>query len=266
MLVAIGRRYHVVDAMSIPHENLAAKIFARAADTGRLDAPALRQGDRVWTYRQLHDEVARVSTVLATMRVGAGNRVAVYMPDCMEAAAAILGIIYRGAIAVPVSELGRAIDIRDVLNDCGAHVVVTDKSLEPNIDAIRAEVSGLSEVLVVGGAAGNEHDFGAMVRGAAPATEAARVAADDLAFVFYSAGRQRCDGGRAANSPWGCTLPQDASSELRVVCPSAPGPSGRGPGVFNRTCVHVVRLERWSLVSASRRRGSDLPRRAAPQQ
>lgn len=174
--------------MAIPHDNLAANIIDHALGAGRAESIALRDAERQWTYAQLADQIARVATAFKTIRVQRGDRVAIYMPDSLEAASAILGAMFYGAVAVPISELGRANEIRDILNDCGAVAAVAHSDLNPTIDEIRGEVETLREVLVVGARGPGERDFASMVRGSAPAAEPAIVEPGDTAFILYSAG------------------------------------------------------------------------------
>ena len=103
-------------------------------------------------------------------------------------AAAILGAIYAGTVAVPLSELERPLQLRDYLNDCGAAAVVVDETLEPVVDEIRGQVPALREVLTTGNRSPGERDFHALVRGSAPASTAVSVDPNDLAFILYSAG------------------------------------------------------------------------------
>jgi benzoate-CoA ligase family protein len=168
--------------------NLPRRIFERAREKGWSDRVALREPAREWSYERLEDQVRRVHTALRSLRVSRGDRVAVFMPDTLEAAAAILGVIHMGAIAVPLSELCTAMDIRDYVTDCGAVAAVVHASLEPTVDEIRTEVPTLREVIVVGSAKSGERDFLSLVRGAAPAAESADVELKDTAMVLYSAG------------------------------------------------------------------------------
>src|SRR5262249_57997792 len=85
---------------------------------------AVREPQRAWTYDELADCVARFGAALADLGVKRGDRVAVLMPDGLEAAAAILGAIWIGAVAVPLSELNRPNDVRAFVRDAGALLVV----------------------------------------------------------------------------------------------------------------------------------------------
>jgi benzoate-CoA ligase family protein len=168
---------------------LAAALLDGAVDAGWGDRVALREGPRTLTYAQLRDLVARASTALKALRVVRGDRVAILMPDTVEAAVAILGAIYHGAIAVPLSELGRANDVRDVLNDSGAAAVIVHTSLRPGIEEIRGEVPTLREIIVVGERGPGERDFASLLRGAAAAAGPAEVHGDSsTAVLLYSAG------------------------------------------------------------------------------
>ncbi len=168
--------------------NLPRRIFERARAQGWTERVAVREPDREWTYAQLEDQVRRVDSALRTLRVNAGDRVAVFMPDSLEAAASILGSVHMGAVAVPLSELCTANDIRDYVTDCGAIAAIVHSSLEPTIDEIRGEVETLQEVMVVGSANPGERDFLSLIRGVAPAPESADVTLEDTAMVLYSAG------------------------------------------------------------------------------
>ena len=174
--------------MSSPTHNLAGNLIDGALKRGLGDHIALRAGDRAWTYDELADKVRRLATGLKTLRVGKGDRVAIFMPDTLEAALSILATIYAGAIAVPLSELARANDVRDRLLNCGASVAVVDASLEPTLDEVRTEVPGLREVLVVGASGPGERDFASLIRGTSPAGSAVEVDPQDPALILYSAG------------------------------------------------------------------------------
>lgn len=174
--------------MSVGSANLAARIFAAAAERGWDERVALREPNRHWTYVQLEDQARRVATALATLRIQPGERVAVFMPDSLEMAASLLGVIYAGAVAVPLSELATANDVRDYCTDSGAIAAIVSSHLEPALDEIRTEVPQLREVLCVGPSSPGERDFFALVRGASPAAAPADTPGETHAMILYSAG------------------------------------------------------------------------------
>jgi benzoate-CoA ligase family protein len=152
------------------------------------DAPAIRTMSGACTRGELADMVARVGGALAACGVRRGDRVAVLAPDGIETAASLLGSIWIGAIAVPVSELGRPVDIKAVIADAGAVAAIVDATLEPVIDEIRGELPALREVIVMGGEArGNERPFADWIARAQPARPCDTDEVEP-ALLLYSAG------------------------------------------------------------------------------
>ncbi len=174
--------------MPTPQDNLATRLIKPCLERGWSQRVALREDERTWTYGQLADRVARVSSVLDSLGLGRGDRVAVLMRDSLEAAAALLGIVHMGAVAVPLSELSRALDIRQYLTHCGAVAAIVHGALEPVIDEIRREAPELREVVCVSQIdRPGVHSFHDLVDGAEPAAQAAPVRPTDTALLMYSA-------------------------------------------------------------------------------
>jgi benzoate-CoA ligase len=163
--------------------NLATALLEPAARDGT--RIALREPRRQWSYAELADTVARLAGGLAAVGVRRGDRVAILMPDGLEAACAILAAIHMGGIAVPLSELVRANDVRALINDAGAVAALVHESLQPVLDEVRAELPTLRETIVAGVPRGTERAFDDLVAGTRPAAPA-DTTADDLALILYS--------------------------------------------------------------------------------
>ncbi|HEY5927997.1 MAG TPA: benzoate-CoA ligase family protein [Kofleriaceae bacterium] len=167
--------------------NLAAWLVDGALAKGAGPRTALREGGRAWTFDELADHVSRTSAALRGLRLQRGERVLILMRDTLEAAAAILGTIHAGAIAVPISELATPDDVQDYVQHAGAVIAVTDGSHEAVLEAIRNETPDLREVVAVGPKLAGSHDFAKLIEGA-QAQPAAPSGEDDVALLLYSAG------------------------------------------------------------------------------
>ncbi len=64
---------------------------------GHADDEALRDASTSWTYARLLEEVAAFGGVLRHCGIGAGDRVAVALPECVEAVVAVLASARIGA-------------------------------------------------------------------------------------------------------------------------------------------------------------------------
>ena len=78
--------------------NFAENLLRRRDASPALVARDERGRRRVLTWRELHDEVARVAAALRSARVAAGDRVAGYLPNGPEAVIAMLAAASLGAV------------------------------------------------------------------------------------------------------------------------------------------------------------------------
>jgi len=167
--------------------NLAAWLIDGALAHGAGPRVALREGGRAWTFDELATQVALTSSALRGLKLSRGERVLVQMRDTLEAAAAILGTIHAGAIAVPISELATPDDVQDYIRHAGAVIAITDGAHEAVLDAIRNEAPDLREVICVGAKLPSSHDFATLLAAAQP-QPAAPSGEGDPALLIYSAG------------------------------------------------------------------------------
>src|SRR3954463_5982488 len=80
---------------------------------------------RTFTYRQLHDEVNAFAAVLASLGVGQGDRVLIYMPMTPEAVFAMLAVVRLGAIhSVVFGASGRS-SLAARIDDAKPKVMIT---------------------------------------------------------------------------------------------------------------------------------------------
>ena len=78
-----------------------------------------------WTFAALSDQVTRLAEALVALGVGAGDRVAIYMPMAPEAAVASHACAHIGAVQVPIFSGFAAPAVVQRLQDSGAKAVIT---------------------------------------------------------------------------------------------------------------------------------------------
>ncbi|TDR85428.1 acetate--CoA ligase [Enterovirga rhinocerotis] len=110
------------------------------------------------TYRELHDEVARMANVLRNRGVGKGDTVTIYMPMIPEAAYAMLACARLGAIHSVVFGGFSPDSLADRISGCGSKMIITADEglrggrtvpLKANVDAAIAKIGGVDHVVVV---------------------------------------------------------------------------------------------------------------------
>ncbi|AOD24505.1 non-ribosomal peptide synthetase [Rhodococcus sp. p52] len=89
------------------------------------DRPALREGERVLTYRELDERSTRLARVLLRRGAGPETFVALGIARSVESVTAMWAITKTGAAFVPVDPRYPAERVAFMLDDCGATVGVT---------------------------------------------------------------------------------------------------------------------------------------------
>lgn len=122
---------------------------ARAAHPGR---PALVQGDHLWDYARIDDASRQVAAWMSRAGLDPGARVALYLEKRFEWVAAFFGTTRAAGIAVPVNPNLKPAQVRHILDDAGATLLVTSRgrlaSLQ-NDPRLHQSLSRLPHVLVV---------------------------------------------------------------------------------------------------------------------
>ncbi len=145
--------------------------------------------DRSITNVQQYEHACRVATVLLNHGIGVGDRVVVMMsnsPDVMSAFTATWKI---GAVIIPVTPMWTAREVRYLLEDSGAGLVVTSPELAPMLAEASQGIDTFRKILVIGESdvpgATNIADAIDSAESHEPMFEAA---ADDMAMLLYTSG------------------------------------------------------------------------------
>ncbi|WP_143664579.1 condensation domain-containing protein, partial [Streptomyces sp. NRRL B-24572] len=94
------------------------------------DAPAVRAGDRVLTYRELDARASSVARALAERGAGPGTHVAVLLPRGTDLVVALLGVAKSGAAYVPLDPAHPAERIAAVLADSAPLLAIAEPGAE----------------------------------------------------------------------------------------------------------------------------------------
>ncbi|MEB4211803.1 long-chain fatty acid--CoA ligase [Mycobacterium sp. 94-17] len=94
-----------------------------AAKNRHPDRVALRCDDLQFTYAEFDAAAARVATLLERAGVEPGDRVGLMLPNTPAFAVAFYGVMYRGAVAVPMNPLLKSREVAYYLSNSGAKVL-----------------------------------------------------------------------------------------------------------------------------------------------
>jgi long-chain acyl-CoA synthetase len=182
------------------------------------DYDALWFDGRTFRSHELLDRARRLAGGLRRRGVQPGDRVAVLMANCPEVTVTYHAVWRAGAVVTPVVFLVTASELRHILVDSGATVLVTTSEFLPKVAEAAAGLTDLRTVVVVGRGSwpGEQQlaDFEELAT--APRADVVPRADDDLAALMYTGGTTgRAKGVMLSHrNLWSCAA---ASSEISYV-------------------------------------------------
>src|SRR5438132_693179 len=191
----------------------------------------------VGTYSTVHELALRVAGGLQARGFAAGDVVALQMPNWVEAAAAFWGSSLLGCVIVPIVHFYGPKEVGFILRESGARAfLIADRfghqDFVANLEAVRADVPELEQVVVVGDAPSGCATFDELLDG--PTLEAP-VAVDpaDPAFIAYTSG--------TTASPKGVIHShRSAVAEVRAKIPFRVLPEGDPPNLVGAPVSHAI--------------------------
>lgn len=143
-----------------------------------------------FTYARLREMAERTAAWLAMIGVGPGERCAILADNDAHWCAAYLGVLRRGAIAVPLDTAYKPHQVETLLRDSGARVFFTTPPYLETVRAGRSAAGSDCGVVLLHGQADDTVSFEGMVsaRMPAPPLPACPSGDDDPAVILYTSG------------------------------------------------------------------------------
>jgi long-chain acyl-CoA synthetase len=156
----------------------------------RPDATAVVFGSERLTCAQFGARVARAANLLRLLGIGKGDKVATVLGNSREALELVWAVPAVGAALVPLSPLLMPTGLASLLRDSDAKCLVSQSSMLPTLELIRAELAPLlpGRVLLIDGALGDFGDYCALTAAQADTFAPEPCGPDDLFNIMYTSG------------------------------------------------------------------------------
>lgn len=150
--------------------------------------PAIVFEDEQFTYAELQTAVDRVACGLIALRVGTGDRVALFLPNIPAFPITYLAVQKVGAIAVAVNTMLTPDELHHVLADSGAQTVFTTGDLLPQLQPLLGVDVEQECVFLCEGGAGGHLTLNELGTGTEGVYSTRAMDRDDPAAILYTSG------------------------------------------------------------------------------
>jgi len=149
---------------------------------------ALICGAESLSYAELATRVARAANALRALGVSPGDRVLLLMRDTPEFAAAWLGAVHAGAVAVGLNTRLSEAEYRHIRADSGARLAIVEDVFAGARPDLTAEHASDGSLVIAGHNSGQAPSWRDALARAAPGATPFAARAEDPAFWLYSSG------------------------------------------------------------------------------
>ena len=175
--------------MPLPWETTIGRVLDRIAAASS-DRTFVEIGGTAYSYRDFRNGALRTAALFRSLGVQRGDRVCLFMPNCVEYLYCWFGLSALGAISVPVNTAYRRDETAYILNNAEAVALVTDPSLSDVAGAAADLAPGIRHRILRGGepAGAGWTSFQKAFNAAEPLPDAPEVSPDDVSMLVYTSG------------------------------------------------------------------------------
>jgi long-chain acyl-CoA synthetase len=189
------------------------------------DRVALRCGDLRFTFAEFDSAAARFATLLDKAGIEPGDRVGVMLPNTPAFAIAFYGIMYRGAVAVPINPLLNAREVAYYLSNSGAKALFASPPVSEEAASGAGETG--TQCWIV-----DDAELAKLIADLPEQDAPVQRNRDDTAVILHTSG--------TTGKPKGAMLTNDGLSRNAEVCARSVGEIG--PGDVMMACLPLFHV------------------------
>ncbi|MBV8178406.1 MAG: AMP-binding protein, partial [Mycobacterium sp.] len=168
--------------------NIGAMLKQRAVVSPQLEAYVEPSANVRMDYTQMNGLANRCASVLASLGVGKGDRVALLMPNCVEFCCLFYGAAKIGAVVVPLNTRLAPPELEFILSDSGSTVLIYGEVFGSVAEAIKADTNYPCTVIDWVPVAGGSGSLAERLEAAGASEPACECGGSDNLFIMYTSG------------------------------------------------------------------------------
>ncbi|MBI2558584.1 long-chain-fatty-acid--CoA ligase [Candidatus Woesearchaeota archaeon] len=152
------------------------------------DKVAIEFEEQRVTFNEIQLNANKAANALNSIGIAKGDRVAQYLPNCLELVYSLMGNFKNGSIIVPMNISFKEQEIHHILSDSGAKAVVTDMERLAVLKKVIPKLPELKHIILIDGNEQNTHNFHEITKNAADKEPDTIIKDEDNSIIFYTSG------------------------------------------------------------------------------
>ena len=144
--------------------------------------------DKQYSYKDIYESVVFIAGGLKTIGVQKGDRVALYLENSPSFIASYLAVQWIGGIVVLVNTRYKRLELKHILTDSGAKVLISDLERSEEAENIILEIDELKELIILEHDLGHDTEVFETIEQAKAIIEPIDLNLDDIAVIGYTSG------------------------------------------------------------------------------
>jgi len=153
--------------------------------------PALIFEDKTLTYSELNERANRVANALLKRGIRKGDKVSIYMENCMEYFETIFAVTKIGAVWIPIGFRLTSQEMSYIVDNSDSAALIFSDVLLGNVEAVKKELTKINadRFIMVGGKAPEDMvDYNELISSGESINPGIQVNEEDDFYIAYTAG------------------------------------------------------------------------------
>lgn len=138
--------------------------------------------ERAYTYREMNALTNRFANALMALGLEKGDRVSLYLPNCLEYLISCYGVAKTGGVINPLNTMFKKSEIKYIVNDATSKIIITTPDLYANVAEVKDDLPYLKNIILTG------EQFDNFIQNASESSPGVDIQPQDSMYLAYSSG------------------------------------------------------------------------------
>jgi len=164
------------------------KKILESAVNGYADKTAIVFKGQEVTFKELKEQVHKLANALKSQGVSKGDKVGIYLPNCVQYVCSYLACFCLGAVGVPLDFMLKNEELVSCLDHSETKLLIAKTKKDMSFDEIKGAVPSLGKIIFIDGEDKDSLQYDALISDASTDLDGLEIDDKDPALIMYTSG------------------------------------------------------------------------------